>query len=138
MNTSVNRHKTREGSFLLIFQKSLNNNSNEEIIELTQDADFFIVTEEMKKNLNEFYKNKNIIDEVIENNLKNWSKNRIPKVCLAILRLSIYEMIFCEDVPNDVAISEAIKLGEDYLINKDDVSFMNGVLSSANKSLENK
>lgn len=134
----MNRHKTREGSFLLIFQKSLNAVSNDEIISLTQDADFFGVTEEMTKTLNEVFANKNIIDEVIETNLKNWSKNRIPKVCLAILRLAIYEILFCQDVPNSVAISEAIKLGEAYTINKDDVSFMNGVLSSANKTLENK
>lgn len=131
----MNKHIIREGSFLLIFQKELNNIPNEQIVELTRDADFFNVNEQMIKTLNNVYLNKNIIDEVIEKKLNNWSKNRIPKVCLAILRLATYEMMFCEDIPNSVSISEAIKLGEAYLTSKEYVSFINGVLSAINKDI---
>ena len=59
--------------------------------------------------------------------------NRIPKVNLALLRLAIYESMFDDRVPVNVAISEAVKLAQSYALGSD-VSFVNGVLGSFSKS----
>ena len=62
---------------------------------------------------------------------------RIPKINLAILRLSIYEAIYEENVPVNVAISEAVALAGKYAL-EPDVSFVNGVLGSFAKEQEEK
>lgn len=71
--------------------------------------------------------NINNIDEVIELNLKSWKINRIAKIDLAILRLAIFEILYRNDVPDSVAINEAVELGKEYGTN-DSGSFINGLL----------
>lgn len=56
-----------------------------------------------------------------------WKKERIGKVELAILRLGIFEMLFDEDVPNSVAINEAVELAKKFG-GDDSPSFVNGLL----------
>ncbi|MTD37611.1 transcription antitermination factor NusB [Erwinia sp. CPCC 100877] len=79
---------------------------------------------------------KSELDEVIENHLgRNWSLNRIAKMDLVVLRIAIFEMLYVADVPNTVALNEAIELTKKY---SDDRSrkFVNGVLSNVMKEIE--
>lgn len=69
------------------------------------------------------------LDAVIETYLKGWKINRLPKVNLSILRLAVYEISYCEDVPDSVAINEAVELGKKYA-GKEDAAFINGVLGA--------
>ena len=69
------------------------------------------------------------IDALIEPNLKKWTKDRISRVSLAILRLGVYEMLYTEDVPDDIIVSECVKLATTFA-HEDDVSFVNGVLGN--------
>ena len=75
------------------------------------------------------------IDVLIEKNLKNWKKERISKVSLAILRLGVYEILYCADVDNDIVVSECVKLATTFAFD-DDVSFVNGVLGSVVRGLQ--
>ena len=50
------------------------------------------------------------LDTLIEQNAVGWRLSRIGKVDLSILRLAIYEMLCREDVPESVAINEAVEL----------------------------
>jgi len=54
------------------------------------------------------------IDALINDNSKSWKTNRMPKVDLAVMRLSIGEVQFSEDVPEAVAVNEAINLAKKY------------------------
>ena len=54
------------------------------------------------------------IDELANQNMKDWSIDRIDKTGAAILRIGIYEIIYEEDTPNIVAINEAIELAKKY------------------------
>ena len=54
------------------------------------------------------------IDELANQNMKDWSIDRIDKTCAAILRIGIYEILYEEDTPNIVAINEAIELAKKY------------------------
>lgn len=73
------------------------------------------------------YKNQELIDKLIEESASSWSVSRISKVDLAILRLSVYEIKYREDIPLSVSINEAVELGKKY--SGDDAgSFINGVL----------
>lgn len=72
------------------------------------------------------------IDEKISSSAKGWSIERIGKVELAILRLSIYEMLYDEDIPVGVAIDEAVELSKKY--GQDGASsFVNGILAALSK-----
>ena len=73
------------------------------------------------------------IDAAIAPNLKKWTKERISKVSLAILRLGVYEIMFCEDVEDDIVVSECVKLATTFAYD-DDVAFVNGVLGSIVRS----
>jgi N utilization substance protein B len=75
------------------------------------------------------------LDTIITKHSQHWKLNRIAKVELTILRLSLYEMLFCPDIPFKVAMNEAIELAKDF---GDDNSktFVNGVLDAAAKGAE--
>lgn len=71
---------------------------------------------------------KNELNEKIAPLLKKWDVARLPKVSLAILQLAIYEIDNMDDVPDRVAVNEAIELAKAY--GEDDTyKFINGVLA---------
>ena len=73
---------------------------------------------------------KDELDEIIGSNLKKgWTIHRISKVSLAILRLALFEIKYVEDVPEKVAINEAVELAKTYG-GEDDAKFVNGLLGA--------
>ena len=73
----------------------------------------------------------------IEECLVGWKKERVSFVAKAILKLSVYELMFMEDIPAKVSINEAIELSKQYDDEKAYV-FINGVLNRAAESLGRK
>ena len=69
------------------------------------------------------------IDSLIQENVKGYTFDRISKVSLAVLRLGVYEIIFDDDIPDGVAISEAMEIAAKYEDEKSK-AFVNGVLGS--------
>ena len=77
------------------------------------------------------------IDELIKANLKGWDFNRVNKVSLAILRLSVYSLLFQKDVPSTIVIDEAIDIAKEY--GQDDAfKFVNAVLDNVKKTVSEK
>lgn len=77
------------------------------------------------------------IDELIKANLKGWDFNRVNKVSLAILRLSVYSLLFQKDVPSTIVIDEAIDIAKEY--GQDDAfKFVNAVLDNVKKTISEK
>ena len=77
------------------------------------------------------------LDQVIENCSQNWRMDRMPRVDRNILRMAVFEIQHCPDIPDAVAIDEAIELGKKY----GDVetgSFINGILDHIVKSTDGK
>jgi len=68
------------------------------------------------------------IDEVIATYSRDWPLERMPPVDRATLRLSIYELLWCDDVPDPVVIDEAVELAKS-LSTDDSAGFVNGVLA---------
>ena len=54
------------------------------------------------------------IDEKINSVSEGWPVNRLGKAELAIMRLAVYEMLYDEDIPVNVAINEAVELAKNY------------------------
>ncbi|MGH3264677.1 MAG: transcription antitermination factor NusB [Trebonia sp.] len=68
------------------------------------------------------------IDELLSWNLVDWTLERMPAVDRNILRIGVYELLWAGDVPDGVAISEAVALAQD-LSTENSPSFVNGVLA---------
>jgi len=66
----------------------------------------------------------------------NWSVSRISKVARAILHVAMYEALYVEDVPVSAAINEAVELTRKYE-DEDVVAFVNGILGSFAREMEN-
>ena len=63
-----------------------------------------------------------------------WDITRISKLARCILQLAIYEILYVEDVPTGVAVSEAVRIAKKY--DGDDTgSFVNGILGSFARNL---
>ncbi len=71
---------------------------------------------------------KNEIDALLNAHTRGWKTSRMNKVDLTILRLAVYEMKWDDDVPEKVAIDEAVELAKKYS-GEEGPSFVNGVLA---------
>jgi N utilization substance protein B len=67
------------------------------------------------------------IDELLTEHAEGWTLDRMPFVDLAVLRLGVYELLWASDVPDPVAIDEAVQLARS-LSTDDSPRFVNGVL----------
>jgi len=72
--------------------------------------------------------NRERIDELISWNLVDWTMERMPAVDRNILRIGVYELLWADDVPDGVAISEAVTLAQD-LSTDNSPTFVNGLLA---------
>jgi N utilization substance protein B len=68
------------------------------------------------------------IDELISWNLVDWTLERMPAVDRNVLRIGVYELLWANDVPDPVAIAEAVALAQD-LSTDNSPNFVNGVLA---------
>ena len=67
------------------------------------------------------------IDDLIAAHLQGWTLDRLPAVDRAILRVAVWELLHAEDVPEPVAVDEAVELAKQ-LSTDDSPGFVNGVL----------
>ncbi|WP_028575583.1 transcription antitermination factor NusB [Desulfonatronovibrio hydrogenovorans] len=76
------------------------------------------------------------LNRIIASYSRNWKIQRIARIELTIMRLAVYEMIYCPDIPLKVAINEAIELAKAF---GDDNSrnFVNGILDAVAKDVRN-
>lgn len=68
------------------------------------------------------------IDEIIASYAEGWTLDRMPAVDRNVLRIGVYELLWREDIPDAVAIDEAIELAK-ALSTEDSPRFVNGVLA---------
>ncbi|MBY0122442.1 transcription antitermination factor NusB [Bacillus sp. S/N-304-OC-R1] len=128
----MKRRTAREKALQALFQI--------DVSEVEPDAAIEHVLDEAPSNdfLNELVNgvviNKAVIDETIKKHLENWTIERLATVDRNLLRLSVYELLFCKDTPPNVVIDEGIEIAKMY---GDDQSskFINGVLSKIKQQL---
>lgn len=69
------------------------------------------------------------IDELLSQYSQDWTLERMPTVDRNVLRLGVYELVWAEDVPDQVAVSEATELVRE-LSTDDSPTFVSGLLSA--------
>lgn len=67
------------------------------------------------------------VDELVTSHLQTWTLDRLPAVDRAILRVAVWELLYADDVPEPVAVDEAVELAKE-LSTDDSPGFINGVL----------
>ncbi len=133
----MKRREAREQAFVLIFERSINHDTTEQIIDAAGLSSDLIIDDFAEKIAVGVEENESVLDAQIEKNIRGWTMGRLSKVSLSLLRLAIYEMIFVKDIPISVSINEAIDLAKVYG-GVDDAPYVNGVLGSVAKELGEK
>lgn len=131
----MTRHEARRAAFMLVFQKYSNDISFEDAVEAVEDDEEISLDEFSKSLLEQTFNHIAEIDEVIKPSLKKWTISRLPKVSLAVLRISCAQLMYMKDIPDGVVINEAVELAKEFGAD-DEYSFVNGALRSINLSLK--
>ena len=131
------RRKSRILAVQLAYGCELSDNSAEGIL-----VDCFTAENVQPENVQEYglqlvtltQENVAKIDDIINLNSKNWELSRIALTDKLVLRLAIVEMLYVEDIPLKVSISEAIEISKIFGT-KDSGPFVNGILDAVYKKI---
>ena len=146
MNKELSRHQIREIAIQALFPLNFNQDLTKQaainhVIELNlvdqlDDEQASFVPPYLDVLVSGVCDNQATIDQLIESHLKpGWKINRLAKMDVTILRLAIFEMKYVDDVPNNVALNEAIELAKTFSDEKSR-RFVNGLLSAVNQELQ--
>ena len=125
----------REQAFMLLFSKSFYDEPLEATID--DNAEMFKggVCAYAQAAVSGIEDKRDEIDEIISSKLKKgWTLRRISKPSLAILRLAVFEIMYLDNIPDGVAVNEAVELAKKYTI--DESGFINGILGSVVRDKE--
>ena len=130
----MNRREERELLFTLVFEYEFKKNEDytavyaQALLNREIGDDQFV-----KTNFEGIVDNLEEIDNAISKHCAGWRISRLSKTSLAVMRVAVYEIMYCEDIPHSVSINEAIELIKKY----DDEKaprFVNGVLNAVAKT----
>ena len=125
----MTRREMREAVFLLIFQNEISGTDIEETIEACIDAYEMEINNEVKALAEKIVEKYDELDEIIGKYSETREVSRISKINKTILRLAIYEICYCPNVPDVVAANEAVELSKKYAEKKDS-GFINAIIGS--------
>ncbi len=130
----MTRRKLREQIFKLLFRIEFN-----DLDEMSEQCRLFFTVgdDSFDENDTEYIQNKYDavlsklpeIDKAINERTKGWTTERMSKVDLTIIRLGVYEIMYDDEVPEGVAVNEAVELAKKFG-QDESYSFVNGVLSN--------
>lgn len=125
----MGRKLARESTMKLLYQMEVMGDFDKSnLVEFYENNDFEdderkYITDAIVK----IRENLELIDKYIEDNIDTWAVNRLARVDLSILRISIYEILYREDIPKQVSINEAIEIAKKYST-EESSKFINGIL----------
>ncbi len=130
MSSKLTTSQEREQAFILLFEKSFNEECDcEKIIELAVECEAITETDYSVKLFTETCNKLPVIDEFISKYSKSRNFSRISRVSLAILRMTICEIRYFEKTPTAVSINEAVEICKKYA-SDEEYQFVNGVLGA--------
>ncbi|MBQ2896776.1 MAG: transcription antitermination factor NusB [Clostridia bacterium] len=125
----MGRRDSRENAFKILYQADIQKCNASELVDnffeqntIPQNDKLYI-----KEVISGVDSNIEVIDKCLSKSLKSWTLNRISKIDKAALRLALYEIMYKDDVPDSIAIYEAVELVKKY--NTESAGgFVNGTL----------
>ncbi|MFQ7062982.1 MAG: transcription antitermination factor NusB, partial [[Clostridium] leptum] len=110
----MKRHEAREQAFFLIFERTFQEASLEELVESAQLARDITICGFAQNVFHGVEKHGEEIDGMIEKHCIGWTKNRLSRVAVSVLRTAVYEMLYEEKIPVSVSINEAVEIAKTY------------------------
>lgn len=135
---SLTRREIREKALQSLFQLSANKDLSKEIAmqkalinnnDGSEELEEVSIPAYLDQVVSGVIEEQQVIDNKIEKHLTNWSINRLAKTDLLVMRIAVYEMLFVDDVPDKVALNEALEIIKLYGDEKSR-KFVNGILSN--------
>ena len=129
------RHRGREIALQVLYQVDVTSHPSEEALALFQEnfnfkEDSWAFAKDLVTGICE---NTGEIDKLIEKEAQHWKLSRMTVTDRNILRLSVYELKFRDDIPSKVTLNEAIELGKKYGT-EESGAFINGILDKVYKA----
>ena len=118
------RRKARKRALDLLYEADIRQTSAADLVDerLTATDDYAVVLVEG------VVEHQQRIDEILNTHSQDWPVDRMPAVDRTILRIAAFEVLWNDDVPDSVAIDEAVTMAAE-LSTDDSAVFVNGVLS---------
>jgi N utilization substance protein B len=128
------RRKSRECALQLLYQMEMGGQSLQDAVSLfwqshDADEDVRIFADQLVAGVNGHLDE---IDEVLSVFSTNWKISRMASIDKNILRIAIYELIHCPDIPVKVTINEAVEIAKSFGT-AESGAFVNGILDNVAK-----
>lgn len=144
-----NRRKAREVTLQLLYETELAQKSGKEVTERFWKDPHSLILEDSEMSpaamdevkaftrqiLEGVSSNVREIDALIEQHSTHWKVTRMASVDRNILRMAVFELLYCQDIPASVTINEAIEIAKKYGT-EESGAFVNGILDHIAKALK--
>ena len=130
------RRQARELAMQALFYMDIRKDASEETLEYfcgcfcpsKKSRPFF------RKLVNGVLETKGQIDSLVERYSQNWNISRMSCVDRNVMRIAVYEMLYCDDIPPKVSINEAVDIGKKFGT-QESGAFINGIMDSIREAL---
>jgi N utilization substance protein B len=126
------RSKARKAALDLLYEGDIRNRSAAELLNTRKNELEYLIREYTEFLVAGVVEKRERLDEIISMRAKDWDLDRMPVVDRNILRLGTFELLWGNDLPEGVAISEAVELAKT-LSTEDSATYINGVLAAINE-----
>jgi N utilization substance protein B len=128
------RRKAREIALQMLYQMEVNPGELEAALELFWKG--LSASQQVKEFVNRIVEGVHVrqeeIDQLLAKHSEHWRLNRMDRVDKSILRMGVFEIMFCEDIPVKVAMNEAVDLGKKFGA-AESGAFINGILDKISR-----
>lgn len=127
----MSRRRARERALQVLFQVDLGHmDPTEAFTKMDESFGELKTNEEFAASLvTGTLANLDAIDQVIVRLSKDWDLSRMANVDRNIMRLALFEILYCDDIPNNVSVNEAVELGK-LFGTEGSGKFINGILGN--------
>jgi N utilization substance protein B len=130
------RRQARELAMQALFYMDIRKDASEETLENFYGC--FCSSKKSKpffrKLVNGVLETKDQIDALVERFSQNWNISRMSCVDRNVMRIAVYEMLYCDDIPPKVSINEAVDIGKKFGT-QESGAFINGIMDSIREAL---
>lgn len=126
------RSKARKAALDLLYEGDIRSRSALDLLNTRKNELEYLIREYTEYLISGVVEKRERLDEIISMRAKDWDLDRMPVIDRNILRLGTFELLWGRDLPEGVAISEAVELAKT-LSTEDSATYINGVLAAINE-----
>ena len=123
------RSKARKAALDFLYEGDVRGKSASSLLEIRKTELDYLIRDYTELLVNGVESKRSRIDEIISMRAKDWDLDRMPVVDRNILRVGVFELLWGEQISEEVAISESVELAKT-LSTEDSATYINGVLAA--------